>query len=1593
MTDLKWDDQESAGLQLGLKKFEAQWKRLQLRLGAGRFLMAVVGLLLIAALIDGWLGLEGTGRWVMTLLFYLLVAASAWVLWWGRVLRPLSPEQVAWMIETAHPDLNEKLISAVELEKERGRTVSRALILQMIRETEVDIGKVDPERDLAPPRWLKLLPAVVGLVLVGLLAVPGLYLPLRIKRIVVPSRNDAAASSYRLRWAEMPPARFAEDSEVRVSVTRSRKTEEEVVLEVRGEQNRRIPLGWNEESQKFEGSFPGPDHAVELVARSGRASTRRVKLMPMLRPWIEELTLEVLPPAYTGEKLKRFDTLPRELSVVAGSELRLRLLTNEPLASVVLESESGSVQLAAAEGREVVGSWIPESGGELVLRLRDTEGLAPKDAPRMRLRIEPDRVPEVVWVSPENDILMREGDSLPLVWRAEDDFGVVESRVSIRKNADEPVLKPVTAVEGAYRLDLSDWYLGAGDRLEVRAEAEDALGQRGESVLRTLSVAGGLAYPEAQAYLQELDGVAAQLAAMQQDVNALLEARAGLFEAAEYQTPSALENEAYNRVRWQLISDRLDRGMNELRDRTGALKSKAFFDAGDPALDVLSRYIEQERTRLHAEDPFRFRQGPGVEGVWELGMPLVAALQVRAAVALPALQAQKLSMFIEQVAPRLDPVSRRLLMDLRHRAAVFADRYAPERADTLRGLDLTMPGVVQQSGLIRETWPGRREYVLAGDEGGGNAVRVSTVAHGDLMSMGLKENQVASLRWRGTLKIEKGGEVGFELESDDGSRLYINGELVVRNDGNHGMQKVSSRITLPPGEHAIQIVYFNSGGGGGLIWRWNPPGQPDWQGVPEAVLLSRFDQAAASLAFEMGEMRRNLEREAGDLNEIKDWMRRIQERLEASGALRRELQAEAAKTEWTEALAVAVQAEAEALRSRAVAADDERLARVADELAQAAGEENREGVLRALEAAEAVIADQAQAAWEKQIREEMARVEEVMAESAALREAGETPLQTEIEQADRVQEQAGRLDAMAGQTPEAGDDRDREKALREVSREMAQLADRMREASGPETDLAAAVTEQMERLEEKLAGAEAASEAHLQAAEESLEAARSKESERMADMAARLRALNGLETEAALAALQAEKKALQEMVAALQNPLNLARENEEAASPEAVRNRRLAALLDRETAKALSEAEHAARRGDTAAVSQALAEVDEDLRQIEPLLAGQEKAAAEALTRREEEALSEAVREASAAALTPEEAEQFDEWERMASAREAVERLAGQARALNAEREQEQAGRLADEVTRAARGIEKDSLDEAESTPWTSARQEALDEALRRMQPMQHEQLRAEAAGKSDSEARKAMEDLFRDAENFQKEMAAQKTPESERLQEMAEAVARQARANYPEGAGETLRAMERQVAEWAREAGEEQAPNQEKVASASEQFMQAAGADRTDHADQADGQAQVAVSEAVGQMSEAASALRGLDAGAASEALESAALSLALAESAMSAQLSGQPGQPDQPGQPGQPGASGQPGEAGQGQSSTPSMTQGGGVGDGGSQKESEGGLEAPPGEMPEGQGWDGAVSDLPTGDRQRGGNQYSPYYRRAIQQYMQDLQKEQQE
>lgn len=90
-------------------------------------------------------------------------------------------------------------------------------------------------------------------------------------------------------------------------------------------------------------------------------------------------------------------------------------------------------------------------------------------------------------------------------------------------------------------------------------------------------------------------------------------------------------------------------------------------------------------------------------------------------------------------------------------------------------------------------------------------------------------------RQSASILIPSGGRYTFYTTSDDGSRLYIDGEEVVNNDGLHGMSQASGEIRLDAGLHEITVNYFENGGGDGLVVSWKGPNF-DKQKIPPSAL-------------------------------------------------------------------------------------------------------------------------------------------------------------------------------------------------------------------------------------------------------------------------------------------------------------------------------------------------------------------------------------------------------------------------------------------------------------------------------------------------------------------------------------------------------------------------------------------------------------------------------------------------------------------------------------------------------------------------------------------------------------------------------------
>jgi hypothetical protein len=85
-----------------------------------------------------------------------------------------------------------------------------------------------------------------------------------------------------------------------------------------------------------------------------------------------------------------------------------------------------------------------------------------------------------------------------------------------------------------------------------------------------------------------------------------------------------------------------------------------------------------------------------------------------------------------------------------------------------------------------------------------------------------------AIRYAGAFRVAEAGEYGFRLSSDDGSKLIVDGKVVIDNDKQHPPQEVSGKVQLTAGDHQMVLEYFQGPRFHINLQLWTtPPGKPE----------------------------------------------------------------------------------------------------------------------------------------------------------------------------------------------------------------------------------------------------------------------------------------------------------------------------------------------------------------------------------------------------------------------------------------------------------------------------------------------------------------------------------------------------------------------------------------------------------------------------------------------------------------------------------------------------------------------------------------------------------------------------------------------
>jgi hypothetical protein len=91
----------------------------------------------------------------------------------------------------------------------------------------------------------------------------------------------------------------------------------------------------------------------------------------------------------------------------------------------------------------------------------------------------------------------------------------------------------------------------------------------------------------------------------------------------------------------------------------------------------------------------------------------------------------------------------------------------------------------------------------------------------------VKDTSNFAVLWEGLFAAQTSGSYGFATASDDGSVLFIDGQMVVDNNAMQsytpGDSNVVTYVELEAGMHQIAIAFFEAGGDQGLTVWFKPP--------------------------------------------------------------------------------------------------------------------------------------------------------------------------------------------------------------------------------------------------------------------------------------------------------------------------------------------------------------------------------------------------------------------------------------------------------------------------------------------------------------------------------------------------------------------------------------------------------------------------------------------------------------------------------------------------------------------------------------------------------------------------------------------------
>ena len=441
-----------------------------------------IGALLAVMAIDASVTLFSLStRWALTLSAYgATVAVALWLL-----VRPLGHSftltGIARAIEAHHPELQERISSAVELLTSRDAPELRGseqLIGALVEQATDNVRGIQPRREVTLRAAMPFLVAagVVSAILAGIFIAWPKEASFLFRRATAPFLN---LPNLRALDLEVEPGnrRVLEGDRLDVKVLVSKRAVRSArlrVVQADGSEmvSEMAPcLSTADPRPAFVLSYPAVAQGFRYRIHAGDALTQYYTIAVEKRPAIEQLEVRYEFPKYAGREPVTESPANGNIRAIAGTTVKVTARTNKPMKaaelvlngrpaagvkpSVIAEGDAPAVAFSLKLASDRCGQWV--------LQLTDLYGFA-SYSPEHTIDLAPDTAPSVAVIEPKTKALRLPPTArVPIGYTLEDDIGLggadllieVDGRGQPSRPVALPAAKgPLRAVKGETGLSL-----------------------------------------------------------------------------------------------------------------------------------------------------------------------------------------------------------------------------------------------------------------------------------------------------------------------------------------------------------------------------------------------------------------------------------------------------------------------------------------------------------------------------------------------------------------------------------------------------------------------------------------------------------------------------------------------------------------------------------------------------------------------------------------------------------------------------------------------------------------------------------------------------------------------------------------------------------------------------------------------------------------------------------------------------------------------------------------------------------------------------------------------------------------------------------